>query len=123
MAAWTGGPCPGCGEDVPPKVLRCPACRMLLDPDTMRPRRVDLLDAAGRSKLIATHTGSTVVRGSSFRLPARVDVNPVGEPSAMSLELRDANTFAGRIKDKQFDLGYLTRRFDPAEVVELGGPG
>ena len=33
MAAWTGGPCPNCGDDVPPKVLRCPACRTLLDPE------------------------------------------------------------------------------------------
>ena len=33
MAVWTGGPCPGCGEDVPAKVLRCPSCRTLLDPE------------------------------------------------------------------------------------------
>ena len=33
MAAWTGGPCPSCGEDVPPKLLRCPGCRTLLNPD------------------------------------------------------------------------------------------
>ncbi|QDT18037.1 zinc ribbon domain-containing protein [Alienimonas californiensis] len=33
MPAWKGGPCPGCSEEVPPKVLRCPTCRTLLDPD------------------------------------------------------------------------------------------
>ena len=33
MPAWNGGPCPGCGEDVPPRVLRCRSCRTLLDPD------------------------------------------------------------------------------------------
>ena len=33
MPAWNGGPCPGCAEEVPPRVLRCPSCRTLLDPD------------------------------------------------------------------------------------------
>ena len=33
MAAWTGGACPSCGSDVPPRVVRCPDCRQLLDPD------------------------------------------------------------------------------------------
>ena len=33
MSAWSGGPCPKCGEEVPPKVLRCPECRALLNSD------------------------------------------------------------------------------------------
>ena len=33
MPAWTGGACPECGEEVPPKLLRCPGCRTLLNPD------------------------------------------------------------------------------------------
>ena len=97
--------------------------RMLLHADTLRPLRVDLLDPTGHSTLIATHTGTLTVKGSRFRLPARVDVNPVGEPSAMRLDLRSANTFGSRIKDKQFDLGYLVDRFNPAEIVELADPG
>ena len=33
MPVWNGGLCPGCGEEVPAKVLRCPSCRELLDPE------------------------------------------------------------------------------------------
>lgn len=37
MAAWTGGPCPDCGEDVPANMLRCMTCRAWLNPDLKRP--------------------------------------------------------------------------------------
>lgn len=36
MPAWSGGPCPGCGEDVPANVVRCRNCRHLLNSD-LRP--------------------------------------------------------------------------------------
>ena len=29
--AWKGGPCPGCGEDMPANVVHCIKCRMLLN--------------------------------------------------------------------------------------------
>jgi hypothetical protein len=33
MSAWPGGPCPECGEEMPPKLIRCAGCRALLNPD------------------------------------------------------------------------------------------
>lgn len=37
MAAWTGGPCPECGEEAPANMLRCMRCRAWLNPDLRRP--------------------------------------------------------------------------------------
>lgn len=33
MPAWRGGPCPECGEDMPPNLVRCATCRALLNDD------------------------------------------------------------------------------------------
>lgn len=33
MPAWPGGPCPGCGEDMPQNMVRCRSCRTLLNDD------------------------------------------------------------------------------------------
>ncbi len=31
MPAWPGGPCPGCGDEMPPRVVHCRTCRQLLN--------------------------------------------------------------------------------------------
>ena len=36
MAAWPGGPCPSCGEDMPPNMVHCRTCRTLLNPELER---------------------------------------------------------------------------------------
>ncbi|MCA8986739.1 MAG: hypothetical protein KDA78_03815 [Planctomycetaceae bacterium] len=33
MPAWPGGPCPDCGDDMPPNLVTCQTCRALLNPD------------------------------------------------------------------------------------------
>ena len=33
MAVWPGGPCPGCGDDMPPALVHCQSCRALLNQD------------------------------------------------------------------------------------------
>jgi len=33
MTAWPGGPCPGCGEEMPAKLVHCQVCRTLLNPE------------------------------------------------------------------------------------------
>lgn len=33
MPAWPGGPCPDCGDEMPPRVLRCRTCGALLNSD------------------------------------------------------------------------------------------
>lgn len=32
MAAWPGGPCPQCGDDMPENLIHCQTCRALLNP-------------------------------------------------------------------------------------------
>ena len=33
MPAWPGGPCPECGDEMPPNLVHCQTCRALLNPD------------------------------------------------------------------------------------------
>jgi hypothetical protein len=33
MPAWSGGPCPKCGEEMPEKLIHCQSCRALLNTD------------------------------------------------------------------------------------------
>lgn len=33
MPSWPGGPCPECGENMPPNLIHCQTCRALLNPD------------------------------------------------------------------------------------------
>src|SRR5688572_22851264 len=33
MPAWPGGACPQCGDDMPPRVVHCRTCRLLLNND------------------------------------------------------------------------------------------
>lgn len=37
MAAWPGGPCPDCGDDMPANLLRCMTCRAWLNSELSRP--------------------------------------------------------------------------------------
>ena len=38
MPAWPGGPCPDCGEEMPPRILRCRTCGAHLSSDVeLRP--------------------------------------------------------------------------------------
>ena len=39
MPAWPGGPCPECGEVMPARLVRCAACRALLN-DELQERQV-----------------------------------------------------------------------------------
>ena len=36
MPAWLGGPCPQCGEDMPPNMIHCRECRALLNAELER---------------------------------------------------------------------------------------
>ena len=43
MAAWPGGACPECGDQMPANLIRCATCRGLLNPD-LHPKYVDAVD-------------------------------------------------------------------------------
>jgi len=36
MPAWPGGPCPSCGDDMPPNMIHCRSCRALLNSELER---------------------------------------------------------------------------------------
>jgi len=36
MPTWPGGPCPQCGDDMPPNLIHCRTCRTLLNPELER---------------------------------------------------------------------------------------
>ncbi len=47
MPCWPGGPCPDCGEEMPPNLIRCVNCRRVLNDDlevdsVEIPSRIDL---------------------------------------------------------------------------------
>ena len=46
MPAWPGGPCPNCGEDMPPNMVHCRECRTLLNPELERDSAADAVAKA-----------------------------------------------------------------------------
>jgi hypothetical protein len=43
MAAWPGGPCPDCGDDMPSNLIHCQRCRALLNPK-LKPLSIEIPD-------------------------------------------------------------------------------
>ncbi|MBS0261196.1 MAG: hypothetical protein JSS02_04510 [Planctomycetes bacterium] len=41
MPPWPGGPCPGCGEEMPVRLIHCRTCRTLLNTD-LEPDSVEI---------------------------------------------------------------------------------
>ena len=103
--------------------------RMLLDPQTARPVRVDLLDADGQSAVkcvlsepfkLETDSGDT--DGSGPVMPRIVEVYVLGQEARMTLKLKGLTTKGTRIKDAHFDFEILKRVMKPDEVVDLDAP-
>lgn len=123
--------------------------RMLLEPATGTPRRVDLLDAQGRSALICLLEGGVEVEGivrpelhitggeligtgplsrtntepgPPLRMPAVATIIPVDDESKMVIEFRNADAQDHRIRDELFDLGVLRRALKTAQAIDLDQP-
>ena len=101
--------------------------RMMLHPDTALPVRVDLTDERGEAVVIAQLDRHDymeidgVARLASPRIATRATVHAVGEEAELSLTLSDvtdARRF-DRIDERVFDLVFLMRRHDAAEVIDL----
>ena len=45
MAAWLGGPCPECGDEMPANLVRCATCRALLN-DDLQVREISVAEFA-----------------------------------------------------------------------------
>lgn len=99
--------------------------RMLLDPTSFRPTRVDLLDANGWSIVVCQLEGRFGVEVDglpSQRWPVvcdDADIYIVGQESRLSIELVAATNSSRRIRDQLFDLDTLLDALEPDEVIDL----
>jgi hypothetical protein len=101
--------------------------RMLLDPATALPVRVDLTDSAGYTVVIcalADHqpiTRHDLPRERWSIVAAEADLSVVGEVALMTLKMRDRSDgrVGNKIKDRAFDYDYLLDRHHPEEVIDL----
>jgi hypothetical protein len=100
--------------------------RMLLDPRTARPVRVDLLNDKGESAVKCVlsmptqpKTGQDPVDGLKPVMPGVVEVYVLGQEARMTLKLKGLTTVGTRIKEAHFDFDVLKRVMKPDEVVDL----
>lgn len=102
--------------------------RMLIDPATSRPTRVDLLNERGWSLVTCKLTGQFGVEVEgvpSQRWPSVCDDAELfvsGQASNMSIELIHATTNPRRVRDRLFDLDVLMGSLKPDVVVDLDHP-
>ncbi len=103
--------------------------RMLIDPVTARPVRVDLLNAVGESavkcvlsKPSKLKTGRDEADGPEPVMHRVVEVYVLGQEARMTLKLKGLTTRGTRIKDAHFDFEILKRVMKPDEIVDLDVP-
>ncbi len=104
--------------------------RILIDPATSRPVRIDLLDPTGRSAVIATLSRPERMTvqgrhpGAYPTIPTRYEISLVDGDGRITLFLADASDgrAGARIKDGVFDLTRLQEIFKPARFVPLDEP-
>jgi len=102
--------------------------RMLLDPNSFRPTRVDLIDAEGWSVVTCLLEGRYPVEVEGIpanRLPVicdRAEIYVAGQATRLSLESTFATTDSDRINDRIFDWDTLLRAHDPEVVIDLDQP-
>lgn len=101
--------------------------RMLIDPQTFRPTRVDLTDAKGFSVLTAKLSGQLEVEANRALLSPpliceKAEVYVAGIESRFTLDFQSATTSTRRIKDQMFDLEALKKALKPDQVIDLDAP-
>ena len=125
------------------------AVRMLLEPATGTPRRIDLLDTKGRTALICLLEGAVAVEGlvrpelhitggelvgvgllsradarkpAPLLMPEVATIYPVGDEAKMVIEFRSADAQDHRVRDALFDLEVLKKHLKPKREVDLDQP-
>jgi hypothetical protein len=100
--------------------------RMLLDPQTARPVRVDLLNAAGESTVkcvlsepVELKAGKDDEDGHEPVMHRVVEVYVLGQEARMTLKLKGLTTQGTRIKGAHFDFEILKRVMKPDQTVDL----
>lgn len=98
--------------------------RMLIDPKTFRPMRVDLTDRKGYSVLTAKLAGQLEVEATTA-LPSpplicdKAEVYVSGYESRFTLDFQSATTSARKVTDQMFDLAALKEALKPDRVIDL----
>lgn len=98
--------------------------RMLIDPQTFRPTRIDLIDDRGYSVLTAKLTGQLEVEADRA-LPSpplicdKAEVYVAGYESRFTLDFQSATTSSRKIRDQMFDLEALKKALKPDRVIDL----
>ncbi len=99
--------------------------RMLLDPATARPVRVDLIDELGRSTLICTLKDPIPVRPADLEemfggeIASRVDIFMTGREARMTLTLKKPIHSDKHIREPYFDFDKLYKALRMKELVDL----
>lgn len=99
--------------------------RLMLDPATARPVRIDLTGPDGVSALSCILTGEVEVssdEGPTAYLPGKAELYPQGDESRMTVTFKHATTNADKIKRKWFDFPGLVEAMKPDAVVDLNNP-
>lgn len=98
--------------------------RMLIDPATFRPTRVDLTDSEGYSVLTAKLSGQLEVEADRA-LPSpplicdKAEVYVAGYETRFTLDFQSATTSSRKIRDQMFDLDALKKALKPDRVIDL----
>lgn len=99
--------------------------RLMLDPQTLRPVRVDLTDDRGHSFVICRIAGQQRVQIDGIPIPqqplipTQADLYVVGEEARMTLVLDRATTSEAKIQARAFDFDALSKAMKPRETVVL----
>ncbi|MGB0767346.1 MAG: hypothetical protein ACPGYV_06515 [Phycisphaeraceae bacterium] len=106
-------------------LVELPGKRLLIDPETFRPSRIDLTDRAGFSLLTAKLVGRFPVEVDGFRAVDRpricesAAVFVAGYESRLTLSIDFATTSKRKIRDLMFDFDRLTAALKPDRVEPL----
>ncbi len=99
--------------------------RLMLDPDTARPVRIDMTDDAGISQLTCILTGDLTVTTEdqqAITLPQTAELYPQGEESRLTLKLKRPTTDSKKIQGRLFDFARLAENFKVQTSVDLNQP-
>ncbi len=101
--------------------------RLLIDPETFRPTRVDLNNAEGFSVLTAKLEGSFGVEVPGVRktrwpsICERLEVHVSGYESRLTIAMDEATNNPNKLLDTMFDFEMLKRGMRPAQIIDLDG--
>ena len=101
--------------------------RLWLDPQTGRPARIELLTAAGQSRIECRLSRwermaiDGIAPGGFPWVATRMEINMIGEDATITLFLSEPTDGQAnnRIKAKAFSLDHLTKVFKPQRYVDL----